>query len=92
MPLPANRMTGHGYQANELRQEQKTGTVEVAMNTDNIVKRFSKREKDVLADEVRLNGWSLILIAHMIEEAERRLLDSDVAVDEESDAFWSRVG
>ncbi|MCP4358148.1 MAG: hypothetical protein GY796_09065 [Chloroflexi bacterium] len=61
------------------------------MNGDTIVKRFRKREKDTLADEIRLNTWSLILIAHLIHQEEQRLQDSDVAVDEERDPFWSMV-
>ena len=61
------------------------------MNRDSIVKRFQKREKDTLADEIRLNHWSLILITYLIRQEERRLQDSDVAVDEERDPFWSMV-
>ena len=61
------------------------------MNGDTIVRRFRKREKDTLADEIRLNHWSLILISHLIRQEERQLQDSDVAVDEERDPFWSMI-
>ncbi len=58
------------------------------MNADTVVNRFRKREKDTLADEIRLNYWSQVLITHLIHIEERRLQDSDVAVEADQDPFW----
>lgn len=62
------------------------------MKADTIVNRFRKREKDALADEIRLNYWSQILITHLMHREERRLQDSDMPVEADQDPFWEMVG
>lgn len=55
---------------------------------DSLVNRFRRRQQDNLVDEIRLNGWSIILLIYKIREEEKRLQDSDVAVEADSDVFW----
>jgi len=60
--------------------------------SDSIINKFRKRQQDTLADEIRLQRWSIILLLALIAQEEKRLQDSDVAV-EQDDAhdFWAHL-
>ena len=60
--------------------------------SDSIVNRFLKRQQDTLTDEIRLHRWSIILLLNMIFQEEKRLQDSDVAVEEDTaHDFWTHL-
>lgn len=59
--------------------------------SDSIIDTFRKRQKDNLVDEIRLQRWSVILMLHMIYQEEKRLQDSDVAVEEDTQDFWAHL-
>lgn len=59
--------------------------------SDSIIDTFRKRQKDNLVDEIRLQRWSVILLLHMIYQEEKRLQDSDVAVEEDTQDFWAHL-
>lgn len=60
--------------------------------SDSIINKFRKRQQDTLADEIRLQRWSIILLLAMIAQEEKRLQDSDVAVEQDDGrAFWAHL-
>lgn len=54
-----------------------------------LLDQFRQQEADNIALSVKLNRWSLVMIALMIQEQEKKLVDSDLPVDTEAaDNFW----
>lgn len=53
-----------------------------------VIDQFEKAKKDANAVALRLNSWCKTLVAIRIREVEKRLLDSDMAVADESESRW----
>lgn len=57
-----------------------------------LLEQFQTHKQDDLALTLQLNRWSSALISQMVQEMEQRLVDSDIAVEADSDSsFWAEI-
>ncbi|MEJ2750821.1 MAG: hypothetical protein P8183_23375 [Anaerolineae bacterium] len=57
-----------------------------------LLEQFQTHKQDDLALTLQLNRWSSVLISQMVQEMEQRLVDSDIAVEADSDSsFWAEI-
>lgn len=60
--------------------------------SNKLLDQFRQQEADNIALSVKFNRWSLVMIEHLIQEQEQKLLASDQPVDtDEGDNFWEKI-
>ncbi len=61
--------------------------------SNELLDQFQQQEADKIALSVQCNRWSIIMIDLMIQEQEKKLVDSDLPVDMdgEQDNFWEDI-
>ena len=57
-----------------------------------VIDQFDKAQKETNAVGLKLQRWCVTLIAIRIEEVERRLMDSDMSVEETQQDWWNQHG
>lgn len=62
------------------------------MNSD-FMQVYRQHESDSVAMSVQLNRWSLVMIQQMIRELEKKLMASNLPVDEvgKSERWWEDI-
>ena len=53
-----------------------------------ILDQFSQTKKEVTAVGLQLNSWCKVLIQIRLAEVEKRLMDSDMSVEETEASWW----
>lgn len=57
-----------------------------------VIDQYDKAQKETNAVGLKLQTWCQALVSLRIEEVEKRLMDSDMSVEEETVDWWSQHG